>query len=419
MSRAVKKKKAALKEVSGNFVQNVAPAQAAAERPFQRNALKKLTPEELDRAVRNSAKGWHLLTRKAQALEKERLLPAIEEVKHRIKDGKTVAGHKGIESYINSLGLPPSLVRKWRFRERKKNGKKSAAGLMQNADALTRGGYYRKDITSWFHKALRRGDEDAALFCASELDLTGLQGHVWNTLIVAASEDVGLADSSVTVRLLGLFKSTKALGDDEEMARRFLIDAVLLVARAKKNRVVDEALNAIYNGGWNEDSESLLVEVVKLDKEGRGGEAWKKLRVIASKSDADVGVQVRALSEHWKCFGGKAYEESDDGASNRLFLIHAALICERAEQTRQTERIYADRAKRKVPDYALDLHSRTGPKDHKRTKDSIEGIRHFLEKGAKLENENNSIPNPYKPHFEKWMWSKVKKAQGAAAVAGR
>jgi hypothetical protein len=290
---------------------------------------------------------------------------------------------------------------------------------MKNADALTRGGYYRKDITSWFHKALRRGDEGAALFCASELDLTGLQGHVWNTLIVAASEDVGLADNSLTVQLLGLFKSNKALGDDEEMARRFLLDAVLLVAGAKKNRLVDEALNAIYNGGWNEDSESLLVEVVKLDKEGRGGEAWKKLRRIASKSDAEVGVQVRALSEHWKCFGGKAYEESDDGASNRLFLIHAALICERAEQTRQTERIYADRAKRKVPDYALDLHSRTGPKDQKRTKDSIEGIRHFLEKGAKLEKEDNSIPNPYRPHFEKWMWSKVKKAQGTAAVAGR
>ena len=420
MSTVVNKKKAAPKGVSGNFVQNVAPAQAAAERPFQRNALKKLTPEELDRAVRHSAKGWHLLTRKAQALEKERLLPAIEEVKHRIKDGKAVAGHRGIESYINSLGLPPSLVRKWRFRERKKNGKESPERVyMHDPKARTVGRYPRKDITSWFHKALRRGDEDAALFCASELDLTGLQGHVWNTLIVAASEDVGLADNSLTVQLLGLFKGNKALGDDEEMARHFLLDAVLLVAGAKKNRLVDEALNAIYNGGWNEDSESLLVEVVKLDKEGRGGEAWKKLRVIASKSDAEVGVQVRALSEHWKCFGGKAYEESDDGASNRLFLIHAALICERAEQTRQTERIYADRAKRKVPDYALDLHSRTGPKDHKRTKDSIEGIRHFLEKGAKLENEDNSIPNPYRPHFEKWIRSKVKKAQGTAAVAGR
>jgi hypothetical protein len=214
-------------------------------------------------------------------------------------------------------------VRKWRFRERKKNAKKSPGRVyMHDPNACTVGGYPRKDITSWFHKALRRGDEDAALFCASELDLSGLQGHVWNTLIVTASEDVGLADNSVTVRLLGLFKSTKALGDDEEMARRFLIDAVLLVARAKKNRLVDEALNAIYNGGWYERSEPLLAEVVKLDKEGRCGEAWTKLRDVASKSDAEVGVQVRALSEHWKCREGKNYEESEDGASNRLFLIH-------------------------------------------------------------------------------------------------
>jgi hypothetical protein len=75
MSTVVNKKKAAPKGVSGNFVQNAAPTQAAAERPFQRNALKKLTPEELDREVRHSAKGWHLLTRKAQALEKERSFP--------------------------------------------------------------------------------------------------------------------------------------------------------------------------------------------------------------------------------------------------------------------------------------------------------------------------------------------------------
>jgi hypothetical protein len=309
MSTAVKKK-AAPKAV-GNSIQNAAPAQAAAARPFQRNALKKLSSQELDQLdqkVRDSAKDWHALTRKAQALERGRLLPVIEEVGRRIKAGKAVAGHRGIEAYIKSLGLPPSLVRKWRFRERKKNGKKSLAALMQNEDALTHGGYYRKDITSWFHKALRRGDEDAALFGASELDLTGLQGHVWNTLIITASEDVGLADNSLTVQLLGLFKNCKALGNDGEMARHFVVDAVLLVARAKKNRMVDEAVNAIYKGGWNEKSESLLVEVVKLDKEGRGGEAWNKLRLIASASDADVSVQVRALSEHWKRFGGKNYE---------------------------------------------------------------------------------------------------------------
>jgi hypothetical protein len=139
MSTAVKKK-AAPKAV-GNSVHNATPVQAAAERPFQRNALKKLTPEELDREVRASAKDWHALTRKAQALERGRLLPVIEEVGRRIKAGKAVAGHRGIEAYIKSLGLPPSLVRKWRFRERKKNGKKSLAALMQNEDALTHGGY--------------------------------------------------------------------------------------------------------------------------------------------------------------------------------------------------------------------------------------------------------------------------------------
>ncbi len=243
-------------------------------------------------------------------MERERLLPAVEEVRRRIKAGQAVAGYTGIEAYLGSLGLPPSLVRKWRYRwrlrERKKNGKGSSVGLMRNADALTSPGeYYRKDITSWFHKALRRGDEDAALFCASELDLTGLQGHVWNTLIVAASEDVGLADNSLTVRLLGLFKTAKALGDDVEMARRFLLDAVLLVARARKSRLVDEALIAVYDAGWNKDPDSLLVEVVKLDKAGRSGEAWHKLMLIAREADADVSVQVRALSEHWKRFGGE------------------------------------------------------------------------------------------------------------------
>jgi hypothetical protein len=390
------------------------------DRPFQRNALKKLSSKQLDGEIRASAKNWHMLTRKAQALERERLLPVIKEVARRIKAGKTVAGYTGIESYIKSLGLPPSLVRKWRFRERKKNGKKSLAALMQNEDALTHGGYYRKDITSWFHKALRRGDEDAALFCASELDLTGLQGHVWNTLILTASEDVGLADNSLAVQLLGLFKNSKALGDDVEMARHFLLDAVLLVARAKKNRVADEALCTIYGNAIPEAAaESLLVEAVKLEKEGRSGEAWNKLTRIARDADVAVAVQIHALHEHWKRSGGKNYEESENRAPNRLFLIHAALICERAEKTRQTERIYADRKKRKIPGYALDYHSRTGKKDYKRTKYSAEGVRHFLEEGATLENEDTSIPNPYRPHFEKWIWSKVKKAQGTAAVAGR
>jgi MgsA AAA+ ATPase C terminal len=279
------------------------------------------------------------------------------------------------------------------------------------------GDYYRKDMTSWFHKALRRGDEDAALFCASEFDWNELRGHVWNTLIVTASEDVGLADNNLTVQLLGLFKSNKAVGNDLEMARDFLVRAVLLVARAIKSRVADEALCTLYGNAIPEaEAESLLVEVVKLEKEGRSGEAWNKMRPIARTANAEVSVQVHALYEHWKHFGGKEHEASEDGAQNRIFFVHAALICARAEKTRQTERIYADRAKRDLPDYAKDYHSWTGKKELGRTRDSAEGVRHFLEEGAKLENEDTSPPNPYRPYFLEWIWSKVKKSPGSGPI---
>jgi hypothetical protein len=282
---------------------------------------------------------------------------------------------------------------------------------MHDPNAKTIGDYHRRDITSLFHKDLRRGDEESALFSASELDLTGLRGHVWNTLIVAASEDVGLADNNLTVQLQGLFKSSKTLGDDVETARIFLVHAVQLVARAKKSRVADEALCTLYGDAIPESkAESLLVEVVKLDKEGRSGEAWNKMRLIAKTANAEVSVQVHALYEHWKRSAGKEHEASEDGAQNRIFFVHAALICARAEKTRQTERIYADRAKRDLPDYAKDYHSWTGKKELGRKRDSAEGVRHFLEEGSKLENEDTSIPNPYRPYFLEWIWSKVKKA---------
>jgi len=126
------RKKLESKETSGNAALK---ATNAPETPFQRNGLKKLSSKELDREIRASAKGWHMLTREAQAFERERLLPQIKEVARRIKAGKRVAGFTGVEAYIKSLGLPPSLVRKWRFNERKKNGEKSASGLMQNLNA--------------------------------------------------------------------------------------------------------------------------------------------------------------------------------------------------------------------------------------------------------------------------------------------
>jgi len=37
------------------------------------------------------------------------------------------------------------------------------------------------------------------------------------------------------------------LADDSDVARHFVVAAVQLVARARKSRLTDEALNAVYN----------------------------------------------------------------------------------------------------------------------------------------------------------------------------
>jgi len=88
-----KKRKSASTQTSGNDIRNAIDAPEVA---FQRNALKKLSSEELDSDIRDRARDLHILTRKAQALEKKRLLPEIEEVKRRIKNGKAVAGPNGV-----------------------------------------------------------------------------------------------------------------------------------------------------------------------------------------------------------------------------------------------------------------------------------------------------------------------------------
>ena len=56
------------------------PTENVPETPFQRNGLKKLSSKQLEREIRASAKGWHMLTRKAQAFERDRLLPQTAKI---------------------------------------------------------------------------------------------------------------------------------------------------------------------------------------------------------------------------------------------------------------------------------------------------------------------------------------------------
>jgi hypothetical protein len=75
---------------------------------------------QLDRIVRVSVSELTALSRKGQKELRERLLPALQEVRRRLKAGQSVDGYTDITDYLESVGLSEGVIRKWEFRLREK-----------------------------------------------------------------------------------------------------------------------------------------------------------------------------------------------------------------------------------------------------------------------------------------------------------
>ena len=102
----------------------------------------------------------------------------------------------------------------------------------------------------------------------------------------------------------------------------------------------------------------------------------------------------------------------------KLILSHIILLLCRAEKSRITEHFtkYIDdvwmnktpeEMEKEIPDYALDIHTSQGNAiGH--TKDSLKGVKHFIEHGEHLENENTEINDIYKKETH-CIWLKEKK----------
>jgi replication-associated recombination protein RarA len=112
------------------------------------------------------------------------------------------------------------------------------------------GGYKLGEVASALQKCLRRGLEPDALFWATELDLSGYGEYCWKRLRIITSEDVGLADPLLPAVIAALYSAwtdqRKKKDERHGPERLFLIHAVLLLARARKSRLVDHALIACY-----------------------------------------------------------------------------------------------------------------------------------------------------------------------------
>lgn len=144
------------------------------------------------------------------------------------------------------------------------------------ATVVSVGGYACGEAASALQKCIRRCDEDGALFWASELDISGYGEYVWKRLKIMCSEDIGLAEPALPATIQGLYamwEHQKKKNDQKHFPERlFLVHAVLLMARAKKSRMVDNALCCYYAGKRPKRE----VPDVALDKHTARGRAMKR-----------------------------------------------------------------------------------------------------------------------------------------------
>lgn len=115
----------------------------------------------------------------------------------------------------------------------------------------TRRGYELGEVVSALQKAVRRSEEERALFWALELEMSGYPTYAWRRLRIILSEDIGLAwpDGPAVIRALfenwqdAMKNVPKGQKDTSGSgARLFLVHAVLLMCRSEKSRLVDHAL---------------------------------------------------------------------------------------------------------------------------------------------------------------------------------
>jgi len=134
-------------------------------------------------------------------------------------------------------------------------------------EQITVGGFRADEVSSSLQKSIRRGNdaesERHAIFWATELDLSGFGNYAFKRLRVIASEDVGPAWPEGPAVIRALYENwqheKKAAGKDANpgVGMLYLVHAVILLCRAEKSRVVDDACMVFYAG----DRAAMGVEV--------------------------------------------------------------------------------------------------------------------------------------------------------------
>jgi replication-associated recombination protein RarA len=134
-------------------------------------------------------------------------------------------------------------------------------------------GYSPYDLVSALQKDIRRGNEYEALFWAVKLESLGEKKvrETWNRLKVIASEDVGPANPIMPLVIETLEKQYyDAKKRQSDAYRLFLTNAIVILARSEKSRIVDDLLNLVYGEILHEDKKLPLPDYTFCGHTSRG-----------------------------------------------------------------------------------------------------------------------------------------------------
>jgi replication-associated recombination protein RarA len=122
-------------------------------------------------------------------------------------------------------------------------------------------GYDYYEAMSAFQKAIRRCDEDEAVFWGIELYDSNYVGHLWNRILIIAHEDIGIAEKNFTAQVIALKQAHDYLEKHrpKKVSKKLvMLQTFIELARAKKSRYTDLA----YSVYWAQHSNRAKTRIV-------------------------------------------------------------------------------------------------------------------------------------------------------------
>ena len=134
---------------------------------------------------------------------------------------------------------------------------------------ITKKGYSLFDVSSALQKAIRRGEEKAALYWAFEIEQSGYYKYLWYRLRIVSIEDVGVANTDCLLQVIAAEESYETFRKRNSGATVLaLVHAIILLVRSPKSRLSDWATcftREVHN------SHNLSIPDEALDKHTRRG----------------------------------------------------------------------------------------------------------------------------------------------------